>query len=151
MRSHATNKSIFWEAGTATPLIAAAIREVRAGRFIRPGDVGKKLIAWAVEKTSKRIHVTGSINSYNKQTDLYTAGFQNRTVERWNLQQVCNAWAHAPRPFWTRVDYLVINSQVVQVCGSRTLQVKRQLKMPFPTCLTSDTWQETNTCYTFAI
>jgi hypothetical protein len=31
------------------------------------------------------------------------------------------------------------------------LQVKRQLKMPFPTCLTSDTWQETNTCYTFAI
>ena len=146
--THATNKDISWEAGTATSLTAAATREVR---LIRPGDVGEKLIAGAVHKRSKRTHVTGAITSYDEQTDLYTVTFQNSTCERWNLQQVCNAWAHAPRPFWTRADQLAISSQVVQVYGSRTLQVKRQLKTPFPTCLTSDTWQETNTWYTCAI
>jgi len=108
--THTTNKDIFWEAGTATSLTAAATREVR---LIRPGDVGEKLIAGAVHKRSKRTQVTGAITSYDEQTDLYTVTFQNSTCERWNLQQVCNAWAHAPRPFWTRADQLTISSQVV--------------------------------------
>ena len=43
-----------------------------------------------------------------------------------------------------RADKLAISAQVVQVYGSRTLHVNRQLKMPIPTCLIRDTFQEIN-------
>ena len=99
----------------------------------RPSNKGTKLLLQVIKAI---------INQNN---------FHDSTCERWNLRQVCNAWAHALRLFWTKEDQSAISSQVVQVYGSRTLHVKRQLKTPFLTCLTSDTWQETNTWYTCAI